>query len=247
MESATPALTIVLERLLNADRGQRLAQQLQTLANAAQVLTRSEDVEAALRDLATAISAATGFEYIVNIDLYDAPAGRFVLRILSDHRHTAKTLGQIWGASLNPEQPDPWNTEVMRTLQPRFSPDMQSDPLYPDHVRKFYARALLRSAVDFPLLFQDEFLGTMSFVSFKPRTFPPEEVSLLQGFVSQTAMALKALQMHTDLHRYAQEIERVRRPVHRHHESNKRHHCEARCPRQLDLPQRRRLPVPRRA
>ena len=209
MESATPALTIILERLLNADRGRRLAQQLHTLANAAQVLTRSEDVQTALRDLATAVSTATGFEYIVNIDLYDAAAGRFFLRILSDHRHTTKTLGQIWGASLNPDRTDPWATRVMNTLQPRFSPDMQNDPVYPEHVQKFYALALLRSAADFPLLFQDEFLGVMSFVSFKPRTFPPDEVSFLEGFVTQTAMALKALQMHTDLQRYAQEIKRA--------------------------------------
>ena len=208
MESATPALTIILERLLNADRGRRLAEQLHTLANAAQVLTRSEDVEAALRDLATAVSAVAGFEYIVNIDLYDSTSGRFFLRILSEHRHTTKSLGQIWGASLNPDRPDPWDTEVMRTLQPRFSPDMQNDPTYPEHVRKFYALALLRSAVDFPLLFQDEFLGTMSFVSFKPRTFAPEEVGFLQGFVTQVAMALKALQMHKDLRRYAQEVKR---------------------------------------
>ena len=96
----------------------------------------------------------------------------------------------------------------MRTLQPRFSPDMQNDPTYPEHVRKFYALALLRSAVDFPLLFQDEFLGTMSFVSFKPRTFPPDEVSFLQGFVSQTAMALKALQMHKELQRNAYELKK---------------------------------------
>jgi diguanylate cyclase (GGDEF)-like protein/PAS domain S-box-containing protein len=208
MESATPALTIILDQLLNADRGRRLAQQLQTLANAAQVLTRSEDVAVALRDLATAVSAATGFEYIVNIDLYDTAAGRFVLRILSEHRYTTKSLGQVWEASFNPERPDPWNMRVMTTLQPSLAPDMQNDPVYPEYVRKFYARALLRSAIDFPLLFQDEFLGTMSFVSFKPRSFPPEEVNFLQGFVSQAAVALKALQMHNDLQRYAQEIRR---------------------------------------
>jgi PAS domain S-box-containing protein len=209
MQSATPALAIALERLLNANRSQRLAQQLHTLANAAQVLTQSEDVRTALKDLATAVSTATGFEYIVNIDLYDAAAGRFYLRTVSDHRHTTKTLGQVWGASLNPYRLDPWNATVMSTLQPRISLDMQNDPVYPEQVRKFYALALLSSAVDFPLLFQDEFLGTMSFVSFKPRTFPPDEVSFLQGFVSQTAMALKALQMHTDVQRYAQEIKRA--------------------------------------
>ena len=208
MESATPALTLILERFLNADRGQRLAEQLHTLANAAQVLTRSEDVKAALRELATAISASTGFEYLVNIDLYDATASRFFLRIMSEQRHTTGILAQAWEASLNPDRPDPWDVEVMTTLQPRFSPDMQNDPVYPEHVRKFYARALLRSTVDFPLLFQDEFLGTMAFVSYKPRTFPPQEVSFLQGFVAQAAMALKALQMHEELQRYAEEVKR---------------------------------------
>ncbi len=208
MESAMPALTLILERFLNADRSRRLGEQMHTLANAAQVLTRSEDVASALRDLVTAISASTGFEYIVNIDMYDATTGRFFLRILSEHRHTSGSLAQIWGASLNPDRPDPWNMEVMTTLQPSFRPDMQNDPVYPEHVRMFYARSLLRSAADFPLLFQDEFLGTMSFVSFKPRTFPPDEVSLLQGFVSQVATALKALQMHKEVQRYAQELKR---------------------------------------
>ncbi len=208
MESATPALTMILERLLNANRSQRLGEQLRTLANAAQVLTRSEDVETALRDLATAISASTGFEYIVNIDPYDATTNRFFLRVLSEQRYTGGTFGQIWEAGLNPDRPDPWNVELMTTLKPALRPDMQNDPVYPEHVRKFFAQSLLRSVADFPLLFQDEFLGTMAFVSFKPRTFPPDEVSLLQGYVSQVATAVKALQMHNELQRYTQELRR---------------------------------------
>jgi len=208
MQSVTPALTIILERLLNANRSQRLGEQLRTLANAAQMLTRSEDVETALRDLATAISASTGFEYIVNIDLYDASTNRFFLRVLSEQRYTGGSLGQIWEAGLNPDRLDPWNVDVMTTLQPVLRPDMQNDPVYPEHVRKFFAQSLLRSTADFPLLFQDEFLGTMAFVSFKPRTFPPDEVNLLQGFVAQAATAVKALQMHKEVERYAQELKR---------------------------------------
>jgi diguanylate cyclase (GGDEF)-like protein/PAS domain S-box-containing protein len=208
MQSATPALTIILERLLNAERSQRLAEQLNTLANAAQMLTRSEDVKAALRDLATAISASTGFEYIVNIDLYDASTGRFLLRVMSEQRYTGGTFGQIWEAGLNPDSPDPWDVEIMTTLKPAIRPDMQNDPIYPEHVRKFFAQSLLRSTADFPLLFQDEFLGMMSFVSFKPRTFPPDEVSLLQGFVAQAATAIKALQMHREVERYSLELKR---------------------------------------
>jgi len=208
MQSAMPALTLILERFLSADRSRRQGKQLHALANAAQVLTRSEDVEAALRDLATAISASTGFEYIVNIDLYDATTGRFFLRILGEHRHTSGTLGQIWRASLDPDRPDPWKVEAMNTLQPISIPDVQNDRRVPEHVRMFFTRSLLRSLVVFPMLFQDEFLGTISFVSFKPRTFPPEEVSFLQGFVTQAATALEALQMHRELQRYAQELKR---------------------------------------
>ncbi len=208
MESAIPALTIVLERLLNADRGRRLGEQMHTLANAAQILTRSADVEGALRDLATAVAASTDHAYLINIDLYDATTGRFFLRVQSEQRHTSGTLAQIWGASLNPDRVDPWNEQVMTSLKPVIRPDMQNDPVYPEHVRKFFARALLRSTADFPLLFQDEFLGAIAFTSFKPRTFPPEEVSLLQGFVSQVATAIKALQMHREVQRYAQDLKR---------------------------------------
>ncbi len=206
--SATPSLAIILERLLNADRGRRLAEQLHTLANAAQVLTESEDVGAALTELATAIAAATGSEYRVNIDLYDPTTGRFVARAMTRDRHGSGSLGQAWGATLNPDQPDPWNVQVMQALRPVLRPDMQNDPIYPEHVRKFFSRALLRSSADFPLLFQGEFLGVMAFVCFKPHTFAPEEVAFLQGFVSQVAVALKALQMHEEVERYAQEIKR---------------------------------------
>jgi len=57
------------------------------------------------------------------------------------------------------------------------------------------------------MLFQDEFLGTMGFVSFKPRTFPAEEVSFLQGFATQAATALKAMQMHEELQQYTHRVE----------------------------------------
>ncbi|MCJ7510077.1 MAG: GAF domain-containing protein, partial [Dehalococcoidia bacterium] len=208
VESATPALVVILERFLNAERGRRLAEQLNTLANAAQMLTQSEDVESALTDLVSAIATSAGPDYVVSIDLYDPTTDRFYLRTGSEYRHSGGTLTKIWRASLNPDQIDPWNVEVMTTRQPTLKPDMQNDPVYPEHVRKFFAQSFLRSTANFPLLFQDEFLGTMSFASFKPHTFPPEEVSLLQGLVSQAASALKAMQMHKEVQRYAQELRR---------------------------------------
>jgi diguanylate cyclase (GGDEF)-like protein/PAS domain S-box-containing protein len=207
MESATPALTIILERFLIAGRSQRYGEKLSALANAAQLLAQSDDLQAALTDLATAIAGSTASDY-VSIDVYDADSERFVLRALSQSRFAGLSVTQAWINSLNPDRPDPRNLEVMRNRQPYLSPDIQNDEREPEAVRRYFEATLIRSMATFPVLFQDEFLGTVAFVYYAPHTFPPEEVSLLQGFVSQVTMAVKALQMHKEVQRYAQELKK---------------------------------------
>jgi diguanylate cyclase (GGDEF)-like protein/PAS domain S-box-containing protein len=207
MESATPALTIVLERFLNVGQRRRYGEKLSVLANAAQLLAQSENLEAALTDLATAIAASTASDY-VSIDVYDADSERFVMRALSQSRFAGLSVIQAWIDLLNPDRPEPRNQEVMRTRQPYLSPDVQNDEREPEAVRRYCEATLISSIATFPMLFQDEFLGTAAFVYYAPHTFPPEEASLLQGFAVQAATALKALQMHNELQRYAHELKR---------------------------------------
>jgi len=203
MESAMPALTIIMERFLNADRNRRQGEQLHALADAAQVLSRSDSVEAALLEaaltnLATAIAAPTGAD-IINIDVYDAKTDRFFLRILSESRFSGSSLGQVWRNSFNPERPESYKLRIMRTRQPVLLPDAQNDERAEPRIRQFFKMSLIRSVALFPMLFQDEFLGTIGFVYFKPRPFPPEEVKFLQGFTVQAASSFKAAQMHKAL------------------------------------------------
>ena len=207
MESATPALTIILERFLNIGRSRRYGEKLSALANATQLLAQSDDLQAALTDLATAIAGSTAADY-VSIDVYDADSGRFVLRALSQSRFAGLSVTQAWIDSLDPDRPDPRNLEVMHSRQPFLSPDVQNDEREPEAVRRYFEATLIRSMATFPVLFQDEFLGTAAFVYYAPRSFPPEEVSFLQNFVTQAATALEALQMHNELQRYAQELKR---------------------------------------
>jgi len=207
MESATPALTIILERFLNIGRSRRYGEKLSALANAAQLLAQSENLEAALTDLATAIAASTGSDY-VSIDVYDANTERFVLRALSQSRFAGLSVTQAWIDLLDPDRPEPRNQEVMRTRQPYLSPNVQNDEREPEAVRRYCEATLISSMATFPMLFQDEFLGTAAFVYYAPHTFPSDEISFLQGFVTQAATALKALQMHNELQRYAHEIKR---------------------------------------
>jgi PAS domain S-box-containing protein len=207
MEAATPALTIVLERFLNIGQRRRYGEKLSVLANAAQLLAQSENLEAALTDLATAIAASTASDY-VSIDVYDADSERFVLRALSQSRFAGLSVTQAWIDLLNPDRPEPRNQEVMRTRQPYLSPDVQNDEREPEAVRRYCEATLISSMATFPMLFQDELLGTAAFVYYAPHTFPPDEISFLQGFVTQAATALKALQMHNELQRYAHELKR---------------------------------------
>jgi len=207
MESATPALTIILERFLNIGRSRRYGEKLSALANAAQLLAQSDDLQAALTDLATAIAGSTASDY-VSIDVYDADSKRFVLRVLSQSRFAGLSVTQAWINSLDPDRPAPRNLEVMRTLQPYLSPDTQNDEREPEAVRRYFEATLIRSMATFPMLFQDEFLGTVAFVYYAPHTFLPEEISFLQGFVTQAATALKALQMHNELQRSTYELKR---------------------------------------
>jgi diguanylate cyclase (GGDEF)-like protein/PAS domain S-box-containing protein len=208
MESATPALTIILERFLNIGRSQRYGEKLSALANAAQLLAQSDDLQAALTDLATAIAGSTASDY-VSIDVYDADSERFVLRVLSQSRFAGLSVTQTWINSLDPDRPDPRNLEVMRSRQPYLSPDIQNDEREPEAVRRYFEATLIRSMATFPVLFQDEFLGIVAFVYYAPHTFPPEEINFLQGFVAQAATALKALQMHNELQRSTYELKRA--------------------------------------
>jgi len=212
--AAIPSLAVLIDRFLNAERADRQRNQLAALANAGQVLIHSDDVAAALEEMATAMAASTGYDF-VSMDVYDASAERFVLRIINEARMSGGSLAQFWRDSLDPDQPDPRYVHVVQTRQPLLMPDLQNDERVPEPIRDFFRRSLLRSSGLFPLLFQDEVLGVMSATSFRPRSFPEEEVRYLQGLAAEVATALKAMRTHRELvesqerlQRYTQRIER---------------------------------------
>ncbi len=213
---ALPSLTVLVGRVLDAEGAHRQRGQLAALADAGQVLIRSEDMGAALENMATALAASTGYDF-VSIDVYDASADRFLLRVINKERMSRGSLAQFWRDALNPDQPDSLYLEVVRTRQPALLPDLQNDERNPERIRQFFQRALLRSAAVLPMLFQDEVLGAMAVTSFTPCGFLEEEIRFLEGLASEVATALVAMRSHRELvdsrerlQRYAQRIERQR-------------------------------------
>lgn len=213
-EAAAPSLATLVDRALDADRGRRHRAQLEALNNAAEVLTRAVDVRAALTDLLSALASATGYDY-VTFDLYDAEQQRFVMRVLNRNRWTHTALAEFWVNSFNPDDTDYFARFVMDATEPLLCPDLQNDERFPEFLRAFYRQALLVSAAGFAVRFGDELLGTIGFVSYRPRTFDPEEVADLQSLVQQMATALKAMRMYTALARSRAELERYARRIER--------------------------------
>jgi diguanylate cyclase (GGDEF)-like protein len=84
--------------------------------------------------------------------------------------------------------------ESIRTRQP-VVPDIQTDP-------RREARTSTNGSCCVgaqPVLFRGEVLGSISFASWKPHTFPQEEVESLQGIAAQLAAGVKAMQMYKAL------------------------------------------------
>jgi len=194
LELALPSLTFFMERMLNAPRGSRQREQLKALANAAEVLTQSEDTESVLEDLATAISSVVDYE-LVTIDLWDEASQKFTLRVLNHFRWHSTSLGRQW-IDLLREVPEPGTLESIRTRQPMLIPDAQNDERVPETLRKYFKWIIVLSAARIPIVFGDEALGALGLASFRAHTFPPEEVEFLKGIAAQTAVALKARQLY---------------------------------------------------
>jgi diguanylate cyclase (GGDEF)-like protein len=217
MNSALPALALLLDRFLDfVEAGQirRHKQELNVLAEAAQVLTRSSDVETPLTDMATAIAETIGFDFVA-IDIYDETTGRFTARTVSESRWADENLRRVWKDALDPDDPPETYMEVVTSRKPVLLPDMQNDERVPEARREFYRRARLTSAALLPMLFQDEILGLTSFTSHEPHSFSEKEMNLLQGLSIELATALKAMRTYQELvesrerlRRYAQRIER---------------------------------------
>jgi len=197
LKLALPSLTLFMERMLNAPRGSRQREQMKALANAAEVLTQSEDTKSVLEDLATAISSIAGYE-IVPIHIWDEAAQDFSVRVMNRFRWQETSLGHEW-LDITGSAPYRPAIEAVLTRQPVLMADIQTEELVPEATRKYYKWVMLRSGAEIPIIFGDEVLGTIGLGSFRARTFPPEEVEFLKGIAAQTAVALKARQLYKAL------------------------------------------------
>jgi diguanylate cyclase (GGDEF)-like protein len=212
--AATPSLTLLLERMLNAARGDRQKEQLVALANAAELLTRSEDVRSALSELATAVAAMAELDY-ATIGIYAPGSQTVALTATNRTRFSALSLEKEWHHLLSSNEGlHEIGTWMATTREPFVAVDSQNDERLPEAARDFSRRSLLSSSISLPLLFGDELLGFLQSSSFTPQSFPPAQIAFMKGLAAQVATALKAMQIYKalaeseeQLRQYAQRLQ----------------------------------------
>ncbi|MGB2695061.1 MAG: hypothetical protein WBD55_07725 [Dehalococcoidia bacterium] len=91
LELAGPALAIMLDRVVDAERGQRVREQMNALSNVARVFTDAKSMEGVLQDVANAINNATGF--LASVDVLDRN-GRVTIRSTGASRYADTPLYQ---------------------------------------------------------------------------------------------------------------------------------------------------------
>jgi len=199
VETATPALALIMEQELSTSRAARQREQMTALASAAELLTQAERVEVALEDLATAISHSSGYE-LASIDVYDERAQDFIMTAINQTPQVNTSLGQVWRAqNIGSIYPRAVMELAIRSRAPLLISDIQNDERVPEYGRRFFRKAHIFAGGQFPLIFRDEFLGTLRVASQRPRSFSPQEVDVLEGFAAQLAVALKAVRMYKAL------------------------------------------------
>jgi diguanylate cyclase (GGDEF)-like protein len=199
VETATPALALILEQELSTSRAARHREQMTALASAAELLTQAERMEAVLEELATAIAYSSGYE-LASIDVYDERTQLFAISAVNQTPQVNTSLGQLWRTqAVGLKYPREVMDLAMRSRKPLLVSDLQTNERIPAYARKFFGNAHIFAGGQFPLIFRDEFLGTLRVASQRPRSFSPQEVDILEGFAAQLAVALKAVCMYKAL------------------------------------------------
>ncbi len=193
MEPAAPALAIMLERVVDGDRNQRIREQMNALSSVARVFTEAKNMEGILQDMANAINTATGF--LASVDVLD-DAGHIVMRSTGASRYAETPLYDLWIKMT--QAPDYVRALILEDREPVLLPDLHHDTRISEEAREFYRRASIVSGATFPLLVQNRVIGLMRVGSLKPTTFPPAVAALLGELAVQAAIVVNAVQLHTE-------------------------------------------------
>ena len=159
--SVRPLMAYLIGNVLDSERRERLQGQMRVLGEIAEAFTQAEHADNPLSALATALSRASGFAWVV-ILVFDPGIERVIDRAINVGRHSnteTAERGRRGEESENSGERDLLGARHMAwTRQPYTVPDV-GDPneqlLVNDELRPYYEQAHILSMASFPVFAKD--------------------------------------------------------------------------------------------
>jgi signal transduction histidine kinase/CheY-like chemotaxis protein len=190
---------IAIENARLYDTALRRGEELQALLDASRSLMADLDLRGILERIAAAASTISGSTRI-KIALHDPAAGALRVECDTGSGTPVGTLIPLEGTL---------SGLAIRTHQPVFSIDCAHDPRNA-FAADDAARGLVTS-LNLPIRYRGTVLGTLSFNTTTPRTYPPEELRYLQAFADQAAIAIENARLYQAAVRRGAELEALLR------------------------------------
>lgn len=215
LEVVRPLMAYLVANVLDGERQERVRSQLRSLSEISEAFSQAEQSDAALPGLATAMAGAAGFAW-VQILLFDQGIEHVTDRALNLSRHSNTEAASQAREGRQSDNSVERDIRVARHLAwtrlPYLVPDV-SDPeeqfLVNDELRPYYERAHVLSMGIFPVMVQDQLLGTITFSASERREFDQREVDFLLALVAQAAPTIKAFQLNRELREAEQRLRAV--------------------------------------
>lgn len=213
--SVRPLMAYLIGNVLDSERRERLQGQMRVLGEIAEAFTQAEHADNPLSALATALSRASGFAWVV-ILVFDPGIERVIDRAINVGRHSnteTAERGKRGQESENSGERDLLGARHMAwTRQPYTVPDV-GDPneqlLVNDELRHFYEQAHILSMASFPVFTKDALYATITFCGSEQHAFDETEMGFLGSLVAQAGPTMRAFKLNRELRETDQRLRAV--------------------------------------
>jgi diguanylate cyclase (GGDEF)-like protein/PAS domain S-box-containing protein len=158
-------------------------------ARLAPLLTSRAELKNKLQLLAQILCSGAGYD-AVNITLY-SPTLRSAALATTTLTHTPGELAKAWTRDLARIADHPVRQILARTRRPIILDDPQQDPRITDGERQVLRAAGLHSALVTPIVWEDEFIGTLSVAGKREAAFGPSHAQFLMGIAAEVASVVR--------------------------------------------------------
>ncbi|MBF6598921.1 MAG: EAL domain-containing protein [Dehalococcoidia bacterium] len=213
-----PTLAQIVSNVVDSDRRARQREQLEALSRVSTAFNEATDTDHILTSIATALAKASGFDWVTIVVFNDA-CDDVAERTLNYRRHsdtgTADSFRAPATRSNGPEVA--MGVELARRGSPILLPDVFDDHVFERENAELMRRDIIAlrprwkqghvmSVGIFPVVFQRQALGYISFSNSTARAFEAAEVAFLSALVSQAATTIKGVRLYHDLRESREEL-----------------------------------------